>query len=48
MFDSLSDQMKADDLQTTKTSERLLLWASVIVVSVVVFGGLYFAVRMIQ
>jgi hypothetical protein len=48
MFDSLSDRMREDDLQTTKTSERLLLWAAVIVVSVVVFGGLYFAVRMIQ
>lgn len=48
MFDSLSDRIKQDDLQETNTTERILRLIAVIVVSIVLFGGLYFGVRMLE
>jgi len=48
MFDSLSDQMKHDDAETTKTSERVIVWLAVAVISVLLFGGLYFGIRMLE
>lgn len=47
MFDSLADQMKKDDQATTTNTKRVMLWVGVLAVSVVVFGGLYFGVRML-
>jgi hypothetical protein len=48
MFDSLEETMKHDaDEQSTRT-ERLIRYAAVAVVSVLVFGGLYFGVRMME
>jgi hypothetical protein len=48
MFDSLSDQMKHDDAETTKTSERVIRWLAVAVISVLLFGGLYFGIKMLE
>jgi Ni,Fe-hydrogenase I cytochrome b subunit len=48
MFDSLPDQMKHDDAETTKTSERLIRWLAVLVISVLLFGGLYFGIKMLE
>ncbi len=48
MFDSLSDQMKHDDAETTKTSERVIRWLAVVVISVLLFGGLYFGIKMLE
>jgi hypothetical protein len=48
MFDSLDEQMKQDDKAASSTKERALVWISVVVVSVAVFSGLYFAVRMLD
>jgi hypothetical protein len=45
MFDSLSDQMKADERQQSTTGERAVLYTVVAIVSLVLFAGLYFAVR---
>ncbi len=47
MFDSLADQMKKDDKETTNNTQRVILWVGVLVASVVVFGGLYMGVRML-
>lgn len=49
MFDSLDDQMKHDDAAegTTRTG-RLVRWIAVIVVSIIVFGGLYFGVSLLE
>jgi hypothetical protein len=48
MFDSLSDQMKRDmDEQTPKT-QRVIEYVLVGVVSIVIFGGLYFGIRFLQ
>lgn len=48
MFDSLDEQMKADlDKQTTK-KQRVLLWLVVAVATVLIFGGLWYGVRLIE
>ena len=48
MFDSLSDQIKHDlDEQTPKT-QRVIEYVLVGVVSIVIFGGLYFGIRFLQ
>jgi hypothetical protein len=48
MFDSLDDQMKRDELKESSSTERWLRWAVVAVVSVLLFGGLYYGVRMLE
>ena len=48
MFDSLDDQMKQDELKESSATERWLRWAAVAVVSVLLFGGLYYGVRMLE
>jgi hypothetical protein len=48
MFDSLADQMKADDRGQTSGKERLAFWSIVVVLSVVLFVGLYVGVRMLE
>lgn len=48
MFDSLDEQMKHDLRESSSPRERLLLWISVAVVSVLVFGGLYVGVRVLE
>ena len=45
MFDSLSDRIKQDEDVAASWTERLVRWAVVIVLSVLLFGGLYFVVR---
>ena len=48
MFDSLDDQMKHDAALETTTKERVLRWIAVGIVSVVLFGGLYLGVRLLE
>jgi hypothetical protein len=48
MFESLSDRIKADDAREINQTERVLRWIAVTVVSIVVFGGLYFGVSMLE
>ncbi len=48
MFDSLADRIKADEHQAVNNTERMIRWAVVIVLSVLLFGGLYFGVRMLE
>jgi hypothetical protein len=48
MFDSLNDQMKHDLEATESSRQRALKWLAVTVFSVVVFGGLYIAVRLVE
>lgn len=46
MFDSLADQIKQDQRATVNNAQRMMRWAAIAVVSVLAFGGLYFAVRL--
>lgn len=48
MFETLDDRMKHDEQETTTGKERMLKWLLVGVVSVILFGGLYFGVRMLE
>ncbi len=48
MFDSLDEQMKNDDAKVVSSRERALKWALVALVSLVVFGGLYVGVHLMQ
>ena len=47
MFDSLDETMKKDAHEQTTNKERIMLWIAVAAASVLVFGGLYFGVRVI-
>ncbi len=46
MFDSLADRIRADEQVTT--SQRYIKWVAVLVISVALFGGLYFGVQFLQ
>ena len=45
MFESLADRMKEDLKQEVNTTERAVKAIVVVVLSIVLFGGLYFVVR---
>jgi hypothetical protein len=48
MFDSLADRIKQDDGPPAKTGERFIRWAVVMLVSVLLFGGLYMVVQHLE
>ncbi|MGH9674636.1 MAG: hypothetical protein ACRD44_15765 [Bryobacteraceae bacterium] len=48
MFDSLDEQMKQDAKAASTTKERVLEWIAIVAVSIVVFGGLWFGVRLLE
>jgi len=48
MFESLDEQIKLDEHKATSNSERLVRWALIVLLSVVVFGGLYLGVHLMQ
>jgi hypothetical protein len=46
MFDSLADRIREDE--QVSASQRYLRWAAIVVISVVLFGGLYFGVQFLN
>jgi hypothetical protein len=48
MFDTLADRIKQDDGPPAKTSERIIRWAVVVLVAIVLFGGLYMVVQHLE
>jgi hypothetical protein len=48
MFESLDDHIKHDIEAESSRTERMLRWAAALVVTVLVLGGLYFGVRMME
>jgi hypothetical protein len=48
MFDSLADRIRRDERERLSTRERLVLWIVLGIVSVLSFGGLYWAVQMLE
>lgn len=48
MFDTLADRIKQDDGPPAKMTERMLRWAVVVLVAVVLFGGLYMVVQHLE
>ena len=48
MFDSLDETMKHDDDLVSTKSERVFKYAAVVVVAVLVFGGFFLAIQMME
>jgi hypothetical protein len=48
MFDSLDEQMKKDRDRETPPKQRALMYVGVAVVSILLFGGLWLGVRLIE
>jgi len=48
MFDSLADQIRQDEQLQISNRERLVRWVAVAVISLAVFGGLYFGIQLMQ
>jgi hypothetical protein len=48
MFDSLDEQMKKDTDKERTPRQRMLLWLLIFVASVLLFGGLYFGVKLVS
>jgi hypothetical protein len=48
MFDSLADRIRQDERAEVNGRERAIRWIAITVISVLLFGGLYFAVRMLD
>ncbi|HYL76699.1 MAG TPA: hypothetical protein VEU96_20965 [Bryobacteraceae bacterium] len=48
MFESLDEQIKVDEHKAVSNRERMIRWALIVLVSVIVFGGLYLGVHMMQ
>jgi hypothetical protein len=48
MFESLDDQMKQDAKAERTPRERLLEYLAIAVLSIVVFAGLFFGVRLLE
>ena len=48
MFDSLADRIKEDEHSTVNNTERLVRWIVVALVTILLFGGLYYGVRMLE
>lgn len=48
MFDSLDEQMKKDMDKETSPRQRMLMWVVIVLASILIFGGLYFGVRLIS
>ena len=48
MFESLEEHIRHDDAVEKTSKERIVEGVVIAVLSVLLFGGLYFAVRMLQ
>jgi hypothetical protein len=48
MFDTLDDKIKRDDALETTPRERIFKNVAIVVLSVFLFGGLYFAVKFVE
>jgi hypothetical protein len=48
MFNSLDEELKRDDQETSTPRERWLRYAAVLLVSMVLFGGLYAGIHFLE
>jgi hypothetical protein len=48
MFDSLDEQIRADEHKSVSNKERMMRWALIVLLSVIVFGGLYLGFSMMK
>jgi hypothetical protein len=48
MFDSLSDQIRDDSRGQKTTKERVIEYLAIAVLSLAVFAGLFFGIRLLE
>jgi hypothetical protein len=48
MFESLDEQIKLDEHKSSSNTERIVRWALGIAIALIVFGGLYWGVHVMQ
>ena len=48
MFDSLADRIREDEHAQVNNRERIVRYIIIFVVSVLLFGGLYYGVKMLD
>ncbi len=48
MFDDLAERMKQDEREAESPKARLALYVGVAILSVLLFAGLYFGVRLLE
>jgi len=48
MFDSLDEQIRMDEHKSVSNQERMVRWVLIVLLTVVVFGGLYFGFTMLK
>lgn len=48
MFESLDEQIRIDEHRAVSNRERVIRWTLIVLITLVVFGGLYFGVHMMQ
>jgi hypothetical protein len=48
MFDSLADRIREDEHKEVNQTERIVRWVVVGVLSILLFGGLYMGIKMLE
>ena len=48
MFESLDEHIRHGDEVEQTRAERIFKWAAMVLLSVLVFGGLYFGIQMLE
>jgi hypothetical protein len=48
MFDSLADRIREDEHKEVNNRERIIRYLAIAILSVLLFGGLYFGVRLME
>ncbi len=48
MFESLDETMKKDNAAANSLQQRILMYAGILIASVLLFAGLVFSVRMLE
>jgi len=47
MFEVLDDQMKLDEQRASTKRERAILWVVIALLSIILFGALYFGLSLV-
>jgi len=48
MFDSLADRIREDERKSVNTTELVVRYVAIAVLAVLLFGGLYYGIRMLE
>ena len=48
MFDSLDDQIRADEHRSVSNKERTVFWTVAVLITLALFGGIYVGIQFLQ